>query len=72
MDIKAKVNEIVSKIKGDPELLKKFTSDPAGAVKGLVGADIPTDQLNKIIEGVKSKIGGGLLGKLGGLFGKKK
>ena len=73
MDIKAKVDEIVAKIKGDEELQKKFASDPVNAIEGLIGVDLPDDQVNAVIEGVKAKLAGGALGgiagKLGGLFG---
>ena len=73
MDIKAKVEEIVAKIKGDEELQKKFTSDPVGAIESLIGVDLPNDQVNAVVDGVKSKLAGGALGgiadKIGGLFG---
>ena len=73
MDIKAKVDEIVAKIKGDEELQKKFASDPVNAIEGLIGVDLPDDQVNAVIEGVKAKLAGGALGgiagQLGGLFG---
>ena len=71
MDIKAKIEEIVNKIKNDKSLSKLFKKDPAKAVKGIVG-DLPEDQLKAIIEGVKSKVNvGGFLGKIKGLFKKK-
>lgn len=75
MDIKAKINELVNKIKGNPDLLTKFKSDPAAVVKDLIGIDLPADQLKTVVDGVKSKIDpdklGGIAGKIGGLFGKK-
>ena len=75
MDIKAKVEEIVEKIKSDKEILSKFQKDPITTVEGLIGIDLPTDQIEKIVEMVKAKIDmdkiGSVLGGLGGLFGKK-
>ncbi len=72
MDIKAKIDELVDKVKGDPELFSKFQSDPAGAVEGLLGVDLPEEQINKVVEGVKAKIKLDEVGdKLSGLFGKK-
>ena len=75
MDIKAKVDEIVAKIKGDEELQKKFTTNPVGAVEDVVGVDLPEDQINSIVAGVTAKLSGGALGgiadKIGGLFGGK-
>ena len=67
-DIKAKIEELVNKIKNDKDLTAKFQKDPAGTVKELTGVEIPEEQLNKLVDGIKAKIS---LDKLGGLFGKK-
>lgn len=79
MDIKAKINEIVDKIKSDKDLFAKFKNDPIATVESLIGIDLPDDQIKGIVDGVKAKISlddiseklGGLGDKLGGLFGKK-
>lgn len=79
MDIKAKIEEIVEKIKSDESLRKQFTENPIAAIEKLIGVDLPDDQVKKIVDGVKAKISvddigeklGGLGDKLGGLFGKK-
>ena len=72
MDIKAKVEEIVKKLKGDDKLMEKFQSSPVKTVEGLIGVDLPDDQVKSIVDMVKAKLGSGdLLGKIGGLFGKK-
>lgn len=72
MDIKAKIEELVGKIKNDPQLLKNFQSNPVKTVEGLVGVDLPDDQINPIVDGIKAKISvdslGDVAGKLGGLF----
>ncbi len=71
MDIKKKIEELVDKIKGDKDLGAKFEKDPVGVVEGLIGVDLPNDQVEKIVDGVKAKINLDKLGgKLGGLFGK--
>lgn len=84
MDIKAKIEEFVEKIKGDKDLLAKFKKDPIKTVEGLLGIDLPEEQVKKIAEGIKAKIdienitgkvndiGDKLEGVLGGLFGDKK
>ncbi len=73
MDIKAKISELVDKIKHDPALAEKFKNDPIGTVEGLIGVDLPNDQIQGIVDGIKAKISldklGGLGDKLGGLFG---
>lgn len=75
MDIKAKIEELVEKIKGDKALLAKFQKDPVSAVEQLLGVDLPNDQIEKLVEGIKLKLAAGdlgeKLGKLGGLFGRK-
>ncbi len=70
MDIKAKIDEIVNKVKNDKDFASKFTSDPVKAVEGVIGIDLPDDQINAVIDGVKAKISvDDIKGKIGGLFG---
>jgi len=72
MNIKAKVKEIVAKLKGDEQLMSKFQSDPVKTVEGLVGVDLPDDQISGIVEAVKAKLGSvSIFEKIGKLFGKK-
>ena len=72
MDIKAKIEEVVNKIKKDDKLLEKFKKDPVKTVEGLIGIDLPNDQIEKLVDGIKAKISLDSIGdKLGGLFGKK-
>lgn len=75
MDIKAKIEELTEKIKSDKDLQAKFQSDPVAAVESLLGVDLPNDQIEGIVDGIKAKIKldniGDALSGLGGLFGKK-
>lgn len=72
MDIKAKITELVDKIKKDPDLAAKFQKEPVATVEALTGIDLPDDQTQKIVEGVKAKLSMDKLGgALGGLLGKK-
>jgi len=56
MDIKAKVNELVEKIKNDPQMLARFKTEPVQVIEGLLGMDLPDDVVMKVVEGVKAKI----------------
>ncbi len=56
MDIKAKVDEVLAKVKGDPELAAKFKEDPVKAVEGIIGVNLPDEQLKGIVDGIKGKI----------------
>jgi hypothetical protein len=72
MDIKAKVNELVEKIKGNPAMLERFKSEPVKVVEELLGIDLPDDQIKQVADLVKAKIDLEKAGSfLGGLFGKK-
>lgn len=69
MDIKAKIDEVVNKVKSDEDFANKFKSEPVKAVEDVVGVDLPDDVINNVIEGVKAKINvGGIADKLSGLF----
>ena len=80
--IKDKIDEIVEKIKKDDKIAQKFAKDPITTVEQLIGIDLPNDQIEKIVDGVKAKIKLDKLNLdkadiekignvLGGLFGKK-
>jgi hypothetical protein len=71
IDIKAIIEELVKKIKGDKDIGEKFQKNPVKTVEGLIGVDLPDDQLNAVVEGVKAKVNlDGIADKLGGLFGR--
>jgi len=71
MDIKAKIEELVAKIKGDKTVREGFEKDPVKTVEGLIGVDLPDDQIKQVVDGVKAKLNLDSIGsKLGGLFGK--
>jgi uncharacterized protein YpuA (DUF1002 family) len=72
MDIKAKIEEIVEKIKTDKTLAAKFKEDPVKAVESVIGIDLPDDKIKQVVDGIKAKMAaddaGGLLGKVKKLF----
>ena len=74
MDIKAKIEEIVKKLLSDKDLMAKFDKNPVAVIEELVGIDLPDDQVNQLVEGIKAKIKlekvSDALGGLGGLFKK--
>ena len=71
LDIKAKIEELVDKVKNDKDFGDKFQKDPTKAVEGLLGVDLPNDQINAVVDGVKAKVKlDNIGGALGGLFGK--
>ncbi len=56
MDIKGKIEEIVQKIKSDDNFADEFKKNPTKAIESIIGIDLPDDQINAVIDGVKAKI----------------
>ena len=73
-ELKGKVDEIVEKIKSDKDIAAKFRKDPITTVEGLLGIDLPNEQIEKVVEMIRAKVDldklGEALGGLKGLFGK--
>ncbi|MDD5947991.1 MAG: hypothetical protein PUC41_09415 [Oscillospiraceae bacterium] len=73
MDIKAKIDELVAKIKSDDALQAEFKENPVKALEKLTGKDLPDDKIEAVIDGIKAKLAAGdAAEKLGGLFDKFK
>lgn len=71
-DIKAKIDEVVNKVKSDKDFAAKFQKEPIKAIEEVLGVDLPDDQIKSVIDGVKAKVNfDGIADKIGGLFGKK-
>ena len=82
MDIQKIIGDVVARLTGNPDLIKQFLSNPVQLLEKTFGIDLPDDQINQVIEGVKGKLdlgnldlgdvqkAAGLLGKLKGIFGK--
>ena len=74
MDLKAKIDQIVKKLLADKTLMARFERNPASVIEEYVGIDLPDEQVNQLVEGIKAKIKldqvGDVLGSIGKLFGK--
>ena len=79
MDIQKIISDVVAKLTSNPELVKAFLSNPVQLLEKTFGIDLPDEQINQVIEGVKGKIdlknldlgeAAGLLGKIKSFFGK--
>lgn len=70
IDIKAKAGELAARLQKDPGLLKNFQEDPIKTLEGLIGVDLPDEQLKPLAAGVKAKLAASDLG--GALDGLKK
>ena len=74
MDIKEKIQQIAKKLLSDKNLMEKFNRNPASVIEEYIGIDLPDEQVNQLITGIKAKLAadqmGDALNKLGGLFKK--
>ena len=57
MDIQKIISDIVAKVTGNSDLIKKFTADPAKMIKELTGFEVNTDQVKEIVAGVTKALG---------------
>lgn len=77
MDIQQLIEKVLGAFKGNSNLLEAFKTNPVKAVEDILQIDLPDEQLNAIVQGVKGKIkleevagAAQKLGILGKLFGK--
>ncbi len=56
MDLKDKIEDLVKKVKSDDDFADKFKKDPIKAVESVLGINLPDDQIEKIIDGIKAKV----------------
>ena len=77
MDIQKIITDVVAKLQANPDLVKKFLANPVELLEKTFNIDLPDEQINQVIDGIKGQLGNvdvsdavGLLGKLKGLFGK--
>ena len=79
MDIQKIISEVLEKLTNDKALKESFLKDPVKMLEKLTGIDLPNDQIDAVISGIKAKLdvddvakkAKGIMGVLGGLFDKK-
>ncbi|MCH5286381.1 MAG: hypothetical protein J1E43_03085 [Christensenellaceae bacterium] len=79
MDIQKIISEVLKKLTDDKTLKNDFLSNPVKTLEKLTGIDLPDDQIDAIIKGIKAKLdvddvaekAKGVMGALSGLLGKK-
>ena len=79
MDIQKIIGDVVAKLTSNPDLIKSFLANPVELLEKTFGIDLPDEQINQVIEGVKGQLdlskldvgqAVGMLGKLKGMLGK--
>ena len=79
MDIQKIISDVLAKLQSDDNLKENFKNNPTKVLEKLVGIDLPDDKIDAIIKGIMAKLNlddlaekaEGIMGALGGLFGKK-
>ena len=79
MDIQKIISEVLKKLANDKTLKENFLKEPVKVLEKLTGIDLPDDQIDAIIKGIKAKLdvddvadkAKGVMNALGGLLGKK-
>ena len=56
MDIQKIISDVLAKLKNDKNLAAKFGKDPTAVLEELIGIDLPNEQLNAVIDGIKAKL----------------
>ena len=68
VDVKAKIEELTAKLQKDPNFLKSFQKDPVKTLEDLTGVNLPDEQLQPLVTGIKATLAASGLGdKLDGL-----
>lgn len=71
LNIKEKVEQVMARLRADDKLLEKFQTNPAAVIEEYIGVDLPDDQVNALVDGIKAKLTADkLTSALGGLFRK--
>lgn len=79
MDIQKIISDVLAKLQADNNLLANFKANPTKTIEGLIGIDLPDEQIDAVVKGVMAKIdiedvadkAKGIMGFLKKIFGKK-
>lgn len=75
MDIQKLIAQAVEALTENEELIKAFDKNPGKTLEKILGVNLPDEQIDALVKGVKAKLGLDdameIAGKLMGLFGKK-
>ena len=75
MDIQKLIAQAVKVLTENEDMIRAFNKNPGKTLEKILGMDLPDEQINAIVAGVKAKMGLDdameMAGKLMGLFGRK-
>lgn len=70
-NLKEKIEEIVNMVKNDPTFASRFQEEPVKTLEGILDMDLPDDEINNMVNIVKTKINledNEILNKIKGFF----
>ena len=56
MDVKEIITTLVEEIENNKELMKDFDKEPVKVIEKMLNVDLPDELVEKVIDGVKTKI----------------
>ena len=75
MDLQKLIEKVVKTLTENEDLMREFMENPTRVLEKKFGVDLPDDQINAVVDGIKAKIkfddAAEFAGKLFGMFGKK-
>lgn len=79
MDIEKTITDVLAKLKIDDKLMNAFVADPVKTLEEKLGIDLPDEQINAVVDGIKAKLklddvsgdAKGILSKIMSFFKKK-
>ena len=69
-NIMEKIEKVTGAIQADSALLEMFEKDPVKVIEQKLGVDLPDDVVEKVVDGVKAKLGADKLSGALGAFKK--
>ena len=56
INLKEKIEELVKKITANESLRSGFAKNPVATVEKLLGVDLPDEQIQKLVDGIRAKL----------------
>jgi uncharacterized protein YpuA (DUF1002 family) len=56
MDIEKVITDVLAKLKIDEKLMNAFVADPVKTLEEKLGIDLPDEQINAVVDGIKAKL----------------
>ena len=65
IDVQQVISDVMAKAQENPEVLTQLATNPVGVIEQLTGIDLPDEQVNAVVDGIKAKAATGIFGEDG-------